>query len=197
MSRFFSANYDGTGLDTITTDLLQVGGGPPLQVLEMDVSSDGTMIVFVGYDSQTFEDRLYLINTDGTGLRQLTFPTGAVYDERPRFSPDGTEVLFGRRDDFCELTYWIVDIENTDGSLERQITGDSLSCEPDPYDQVGMDWSPDGSQIVLVGIDEENFWWRIYVVPSSVTPDNYLSVRVVAGRSTDAYIFEGQPNWRP
>lgn len=191
-------NYDGTGLDTITTDLLQVDGGP-LQVQEMDVSTDGSMIVFVGFDTQSFTERLYVVNTDGTGLRQLTFPTGTVYDERPLFSPDGSEVLFGRRDDFCNLTYWIVGINNTDGSLERQITGDVLSCEMDPYDQVGMDWSPNGDRITLVGIDETYNWWRVYVVPSTVTPVNYLQVRVPIGRDADAvsWLFEGQPDWRP
>ena len=201
VSRFFSVSYDGTGLNTIppTPSLLQVGGGPPLEVLELDISADGTLIVFVGYDAQALEDRLYVMNIDGTGLRQLTFPTGAVYDERPTFSPDGTEVLFGRRDGLCELTYWIVDINNTDGSLERQIAGDSMSCEMDPYDQIGMDWSPDGSQIVLVGIDETYGVWRIYVVPSTVTPATYQTVRVRVGRDFDpgSWIFEGQPSWRP
>jgi hypothetical protein len=198
VSRFFSMSYDGTGLDTITTDVLQVGGGP-LRALEMDVSTDGSMIVFVGLDTQSYTERLYVVNTDGTGLRQLTFPTGTVYDERPLFSPDGSEVLFGRRDDFCNLTYWIVDINNTDGSLERQITGDVLSCEMDPYDQVGMDWSPSGDRITLVGIDETYNWWRVYVVPSTVTPINYQQVRVPIGRDADAisWLFEGQPNWRP
>jgi hypothetical protein len=198
VSRFFSLNYDGTGLDTITTDVLQVDGGP-LRVLDMDVSADGAMMVFVGFDTQSLTERLYVVNTDGTGLRQLTFPTGTVYDERPLFSPDGSEVLFGRRDDFCNLTYWIVAINNTDGSLERQITGDVLSCEMDPYDQVGMDWSPNGDRITLVGIDETYNWWRVYVVPSTVTPVNYLQVRVPIGRDADAisWLFEGQPNWRP
>jgi Tol biopolymer transport system component len=176
--------------------LIEVVAGQPLRVLELDVSSDGSMIVFVGLNPATFEERLYVINTDGTGLRQLTAPTGYAADELPKFSPDGTEVLFGRRDDFCNLTYWIA---NTDGSGERQIATDQMSCEMDPYDQVGMDWSPDGSQIALVGIDQSTNWWRIYVVPSTVTTANYLTVRVPVGRDADVVdqLFEGQPNWRP
>jgi hypothetical protein len=200
VSRLYSRSFDGTGIFTITTDLIEVVAGQPLRVLELDVSSDGSMIVFVGRNPATSEERLYVINTDGTGLRQLTFPTGFAVDELPKFSPDGTEVLFGRRDDFCELTYWIVDINNTDGSLERSLSGDSMTCEMDQYDQIGMDWSPDGSQIVLVGQDDiYSYMWRLYVVPSDVTPATYQSVRVRVGRDVDAAstIFEGQPNWRP
>jgi Tol biopolymer transport system component len=202
VSKFFSMNYDGTGLDTITTDVMQ-GASGPLQVLEMDVSLDGSTVVFAGRDTQSLTERLYVVNTDGTGLRQLTFPTGTAYDERPIFQPvDGSEVLFGRRDDFCNLTYWIVDINNTNGSLERQITSDVLSCEMDPYDQVGMDWSPTADRIVLVGLVDilQPFgWWRLYVVPSDVTPATYESVRVPVGRDADAvsFLFEGQPSWRP
>jgi hypothetical protein len=196
VSRFFSADYDGGNLTTITPGVMNVGNGE-LRVEAMDLSPDGSTIVFSAYDRSSPWTKLYVVNSNGTGLRQLTFLQG--YDDTPLFSPDGTEVLFGR-DDNCFYNYWIVDINNTDGSLERQITDDNFYCEEIPYEQVGYDWSPDGSQIALIGFDDATGWWRAYVVPSTVTVANYRSVRVLVGRDRNnvgPWLREYQPNWRP
>jgi hypothetical protein len=195
VSRIFSMLWDGSSLDTITSGLLDVGNGP-LRIEEMDVSSDGSMIVFSAYDQVTFIPKLYLINSNGTGLRQLTFLQG--FDYAPVFSPDGTEVLFGRDID-CNFNYnyWIVDVSS---SAERQITDDGFTCEESPAEQAGYDWSPDGSEIVLIGIDDVTGWWRTYVVPSSLSAANYRSVRVLVGRdrgNVGPFLREYQPNWRP
>jgi Tol biopolymer transport system component len=197
VSRFFSADYDGGNLDTITTDLMDLGNGP-IAVETMDISSNGAMIVFSGYTPTSGVEKLYVMNVDGTGLRQLTFLSG--YDDTPLFSPDGSEVIFARQDQStCFYDYWIVGIGNADGSEERRITTDEFYCEESPYELVGYDWSPDGSQIGLVGADETTGFWRIYVVPNTVTDANYQSVRMPVGRNADAvsWLREIQPSWRP
>jgi len=197
-SRFFAADFTGANVQPLHTSILNVGTGP-LQVFgTMDWSSDGSMLVFAGRDPQGNE-KIYVMNSDGTGLRQLTFLPG--YDDGPLFSPDGTEVLFGR-DESCAYNGWIVDINNTDGSLERQITDDDV-CDFD-YDLLTGDWSPDGSQIVLTSVDFTTGWTQIYVVPRTVdaiptSPNYYRTVRVLVGRNADvgSFLRDIQTSWRP
>jgi Tol biopolymer transport system component len=142
------------------------------------------------------EFKIFVINRDGTGLRQLTFLPG--YDDSPLFSPDGSEVAFGR--DRCPSAYdgWIVDLANTDGTLERRITDHGVvTCDFDT-DLLGGDWSPDGSQIVLNGFDPTGNL-LIYVVPRTVLAATYSSLRVLVGRDVDlgGFVQDIQPSWRP
>jgi hypothetical protein len=192
-SRFFTGSYTGATVQPLHTSILDVGNGP-LQIFgTMDWSADGTMLAFAARDPQQTE-RIYVMNSDGTGLRQLTFLSG--YDDGPLFSPDGSEVLFGR-DENCSYNGWIVGINNTDGSLERQITDDNI-CDFD-LDLLTGDWSPDGSEIVLTGFDQTTGWTHIYVVPRTVTAATYKTLRVLVGRDADlgSWLREIQPSWRP
>ncbi|UCG88735.1 MAG: PD40 domain-containing protein, partial [Gemmatimonadota bacterium] len=192
-SRFFTGSYTGTDVQPLHTSILDVGNGP-LQVRgTMDWSADGSMLAFAARDPLGTE-KIYVMNADGTGLRQLTFLSGL--DDGPLFSPDGSEILFGR-DESCSYNGWIVDINNTDGSLERQITDDNI-CDFD-LDLLAGDWSPDGSEIVLTGFDPTTGWTQIYVVPRTVTAATYRTLRVLVGRDADAgsWLREIQPSWRP
>jgi Tol biopolymer transport system component len=137
-------------------------------------------------------EKLFVINRDGTGLRQLTFLSG--YDDSPLYSPTGNEVLFGRNLDGCDYDGWIVDITNTDGTLERAITNEHV-CDFD-YDLLGGDWSPDGQEIVLTGFNAGNT--LIYVVPRTVTAATYTAVRRLVGRGQGlGFVQDIQPSWRP
>jgi len=73
---------------------------------------------------------IYLMNADGTGLRQLT--TGF----EPALSPDGTQVAFTRWDEPRGL--WVV---NADGSNERLVFGANRVRSPT--------WTPDGAAIIF------------------------------------------------
>jgi hypothetical protein len=195
-SKFFSARYDGTNVEEIT-DAMPGGGLDYLQVEAMDVWSNGitTTIVFSGYDSYMNTNKLYVVNTDGTGFRQLTFLPGAL-DKNPLFSPDGSEVMFSREDDNCTLDYWIVDINSSpDFVQEEQITTQEFSCEfgPGLPEETSYDWSPDGNQIAFIGSDGVRS--RVYVVPRLNLTD-----RVLVGRDRDnfaSWLREYQPRWRP
>jgi dipeptidyl aminopeptidase/acylaminoacyl peptidase len=59
-------------------------------------SPDGKSIAFVVRESDlkkgASNSDLYIVNADGSGLRQLTFSPGT--DEHPRWSPDGMSLLF-------------------------------------------------------------------------------------------------------
>ncbi|MFT4862431.1 MAG: Tol biopolymer transport system component [Pseudohongiellaceae bacterium] len=72
-------------------------------------------------DSSYFMD-LYLMDADGSNVRQLTFSPG--YDGGPFFSPDNKKVLWRRfNPDGNSAEIWTMDL---DGSNQRQLTADAM-----------------------------------------------------------------------
>ena len=86
-------------------DTGEFAGGP-------EVSPDGLRLAF------SYERDLWVQNTDGTGLRQLT--RDAFRDMRPAWSTDGTRLLFDS-DRAGRFQIWSI---NADGSGLRQVTDD-------------------------------------------------------------------------
>ncbi|MFI5179823.1 MAG: protein kinase [Thermoanaerobaculia bacterium] len=97
-----------------------------------DPSPDGSQVVF--YSRVQPEGDLYVVGSDGTGLRQLT---SAGLDRVPRWSPDGKWVLcFSKRSDRLQL--WKI---RPDGSELSQMTNvDDASVAA---------WAPDGSRVAF------------------------------------------------
>jgi TolB protein len=75
----------------------QIGSSKPTHGSELnqnymaDISPDGTKIVFASARSGAAMD-IWMVNRDGTGLRQLT--TNPAIDNSPRWSPNGTQIAF-------------------------------------------------------------------------------------------------------
>lgn len=81
--------------------------------------------------------QIYLVDPDGTGLRRVTRP-GRWEDSHPGWSPDGTQIVFGRRG----ATGWRLFVTGLNGDTRALTTApDSLANHPD--------WSPDGRWIVF------------------------------------------------
>jgi len=107
--------------------------GEARTVVPADESRDGQWLVF--QRASPVED-LFVLKTDGTGLRQLT--NDSAKDRGPQWSPDGKNITF-YSDRSGEYEIWMV---GRDGSGLRKLVsspGDTLT---------GAIWSPDGKRIV-------------------------------------------------
>ena len=99
-----------------------------------DPAPDGNWVAM--YSLVQPEGHLYLVHSDGTGMRQLT--SDSAIDRMPRWSPDGNWVAcFSNRSGRLEL--WKI---RPDGSDLQQLTEDGAGY---------LAWAPDGSRIATVG----------------------------------------------
>lgn len=137
-----------------------------------DVSPDGRRVAFAivkGTVSQIGTMRL-----DGTRVRVLTDdPVSAI---RPRWSPDGSQLLYFRegRDAILRLM-----VMNADGTHVRQIRGTRTPGVSPP------DWSPDGSLILYT---------------STASGVDIATVPATGGRSrelTSDVAYEASAAWSP
>jgi hypothetical protein len=116
----YVVNRDGTGLHTIVS--------PKLGALSVRWSPRGNVIAFtsghIGSGHTTAGPELldrpqvWLVNSDGSNLRQLTEGADGSTAVTPVWSPDGSELLFQRKLGDA-VTLWIM---NSDGSEQRQLT---------------------------------------------------------------------------
>lgn len=99
-----------------------------------DVSPDGQWLIF---DSQgDKQEDIFLIRTDGTGLRHLT--DDAYRDRGPRWSSDGKQIAF-YSDRGGKYEIWTI---NFDGTGLRQLTNTTAPLVIYPV------WSPDSDRLV-------------------------------------------------
>ena len=98
--------------------------------ISLDVSPDGRTIVFDHLGN------LFTVPITGGDATQVT--SGMAFDAQPRFSPDGTRIVF-TSDRSGGQNVWIMSL---DGSDTTQVTKGASNRTESP------DWSPDGDYIV-------------------------------------------------
>lgn len=105
------------------------------QGIQID-GSGGGLIAFYSERKTVQSAEIFIMNADGSGLKQLTDNT--FDDSTPSLSPDGTKILFSSTPSDQSDIYSM----NIDGSEVRQLT---YSAEGNEYH---AEWSPDQSMIV-------------------------------------------------
>jgi dipeptidyl aminopeptidase/acylaminoacyl peptidase len=117
--RLYTANADGGAAQLV----LPSPPGPETADVEADWSSRGNELLFVRFTfGGPLTSDLYVVHTDGSGLRRLTDTPGRL-ELQPAWSPDGTKISFfgcvaaATPDQRCAL-YTM----NADGSGESEIS---------------------------------------------------------------------------
>lgn len=136
--QIYLINTDGTGLQLITS----MDGG----ACQPSWSPDGAQMVFIspcpsrsdGFDNLYNNSSLYVINADGTGLKQLTTVPGSDFD--PAWSPDGTRIAFTSLRDGKKNIY----VLNLESGAVAQLTNVVASIQ----ENIQPAWSPFSNQIV-------------------------------------------------
>jgi Tol biopolymer transport system component len=124
-------------------------------------SPDGSLIAFASDRGRYPEKQgIYVMNAaDGSQVRRVTsLPPATSLDYAPRFSPDGTRLVFTREVDEAssDAALYVVKL---DGSGLRKITSGDLY----PGD---ADWSPDGTRIVFEVADPQSPFGGVWIVGS-------------------------------
>lgn len=106
-----------------------------------DWSPDGSKIAYARYDSVVWD--IHVVAADGSGDRAVT--DDEFLDLEPRWSPDGTELVFmsdardPQTEPYAYQRIWTMDVEGTN---RRRIS--SGNCDGRPT------WSPDGARIAYI-----------------------------------------------
>jgi serine/threonine protein kinase len=135
--QLYLVNADGTDLTQLTN--MDNGACQPSR------APDGTRLVFISpclgrgeiFETIYNESSLYIINVDGTGLKQLTPSPGSDFE--PAWSPDGKQIAFTSvRGGFRQI--YTLDVDSLVVTLLTNTTDAIESSQPS--------WSPDGTKIV-------------------------------------------------
>ncbi len=116
------------------------------------------------------DGNLFLVHSDGTGVRQLTFSGDA---NNPSWSPDAKSIAYDHAGDI-----WVLQL----GQKPRRVTFNGQSSDPT--------WSADGSRIAYTRV-VRLYLRDIYVVPSAGGASTRVSWMAGAGCTSL------QPTWAP
>ena len=134
-------------------------------------STAGTHIAFAANIGG--EDGIYVVGENGSGLNNLTAPTGG--GSHPAWSPDGSRLAFSRDGDI-----WVID---ADGANETQLT-DTAVPVGDPL------WSPGGESIAYLRVSRVEQLSPGYAI-WLMKPDGNEQ------KPLTAYVVRGGYDWSP
>jgi YD repeat-containing protein len=163
---------------------------PPIELSSSNDASDGSFdlltmpmpqagssrIVFASNRGGSMQ--IYLMNGDGSGQTRLTY--SGANDEHPRWSPDGSKILFQSDRDNAATGYMDIYVMNANGSGVTRLTSD-------PNDDSAAVWSPDGTKIAFQSF-RNGIAYQVYVMNA----DGSGQINISNGIANDS-----QPSWSP
>ncbi len=158
---------------------------------ELDISPDGSLVAFVADDSSPPHRRLcwslFLMDADGSNLQRLDRGRDG-HSSRPRFTPDGTAVVYGYQaePDFYACQTQLIRRDLADGTEERLVPGWELSPRGWVFDD----------QARLLALAEDAGRCRLFRIPGGqgsvepLTDQGWVSSPTVAPDGTIYVVFQ-------
>jgi len=136
--------------------------------------SGSSKIVFASNREGSMQ--IYVMNGDGSAVTRLTY--SGSNDDYPRWSPNGTKILFQSDRDHPDTGYMDIYVMNSDGSGVTRLTSDA-------NDDSMASWSGDGWKIVFQSM-RNGVNYQVY----SMNADGSNQVCLTNTSSSD-----GEPSW--
>jgi len=173
----FAKGYQGSdGLYTVHPDgtgLEPLGTGALERAEHPSWSPDGSTIAFSGYRPGAYGDNVFVMDLDGGA------PIQVAKGYSPTWSPDGSQIAVDQNGSILVISQ--------DGSQKASLPG----CN------AGIDWSPEGAQVVVVGtLPEGGGRCRgIFIEDTPISDSGPLERTNVARLPAPAMIY--LPRWQP
>jgi Tol biopolymer transport system component len=147
----FVMNMDGSSVKKLT---VSKGGSA-----DAAWSPDGSLIAFdADRGDYPAKQGIYVMGDNGVGTRRITsLPANATNDLAPRFSPDGSRLVFTRYRGKGRSEKAALFTVRLDGTHLQRLTSFSIHAGD-------ADWSPDGKRIVFEAYPKPDAFGDVYVV---------------------------------
>lgn len=158
IAHLYTMNTDGTNETKLTNF---TNGTNPLWTGEASWSPDGTKIIFISGKDSDGGSTIYTIKSDGTNLVRISH--NARGEANPKFSPNGTKILFESEVNDISHLY----IMNPDGTNETKIT--NFTNGTNATYTGNASWSPDGTKIIFISTKDKDGGSTVYTMNSDGT----------------------------